>query len=397
MTTLKEHYYALFTDHSGIPGMPDSLDIKLFETAVQGDPFGDENRVYYEWMKPAFPDYTLKSEFYLYIKKVEEFKFDYYRYSNNFIVSERFLSRIDNYHVPYVKASIRIFYAADHQEIKFQKRYFFVKFEFTKYAVDRELSIFEDALSDAGQPIVHKDVHYVDRYDKLVLNPTNIQHEVFLAKDNKLAFNLLCGDAFREEIISSDLYGIIIKPLSEFIDFSENHGELGQESYQRNKKRQSPSAAVIQESTEPIRSNKPHISFRLLNKDESREIDRLSAAGKGIVMAGSKDDGEILARIAAYIDQHDNKSEIHQRRAFELGSLYGDLIVEKYKWQWCEVNIDHETAYCVRSPDQQFACKVHHYLYALMQPGRKNNIKLLFNMMGDLRKENRSDIVTFLN
>ncbi len=398
MATLKENnYYALFTDHSGLQGIPSDLDIKVFEKEVKGDAFGDDNRIYYEWMKPAFPDYTLNSEFYLYTKNAEEFRFDYYRYSSNFIVSDLFLSLLDKYAIPYTKGAVRIFDAADNKELEFQKRYFFVKFEFTEHAVDRELSVFEDALSDAGQPIVHKGVHYVHKYDHLVLNPANITHEAFVAKDIKLAFNVCCGDVFREEILAKSLYGIIIKPLSEFIDFAENHGELGQEVYQRNKSSTLRHAAAREAPAKPLISDETDIRFRILNRAEEEEILQLAANAEEMLLAESGEEGETVAKIAWYVDEQKIKKEIDQRKAFELGSLYGRLIVEKHGWEWRQHTAAGEAAYCVVSPDQHFACRVHHYLYALMRSDRTNNLKLLFNMMADLSEENRSGAVTFLN
>lgn len=387
----------MFTDHSGVRGIPSSLDIKLFETPVSGDAFGDENRAYYEWMKPAFPEYALNGEFYLYTKNVEEFKFDYYRYSNNFIVSDLFLSLIDKYAIPYAKGAIRIFDAADNKELEFQKSYFFVKFDFTQHAVDRKLSVFQDALSDAGQPIVHRGVHYVQKYDHLVLNPANIKNEVFLAKDIKLAFNLCCGDAFREDIIDNSLYGIIIKPMSEFIDFAENHGELGPEAYLRNKSRTSQPKDIREKVVRPAHANKGDICFSDLNKEEEKEILELVAKAEKMLRAETGASEETVAKIALYVDQQKGKSANSQQIAYELGSLYGQLIVEKHGWQWRHLTIDGEVTYCVQSPDQLFACKVHHYLYLLVQPGRTNNLKLLFNMMADLSEENRSGGVTFLS
>lgn len=235
--TKENKYYALFTDHSGLPGIPRSLDIKLFETEVEGDAFGPDNRIYYEWMKPAFTEYTLNDQFFLYTKNTEEFKFDYYRFSSNFIVSQLFLSLINKYDIPHSKGIIKIFDAANNKELEFQKSYFFVKFHFTENAVDRDLSVYEDLLSDVGVPIFHNGVHYVENYHHLVLNPANIHHEAFLVKHNKLASYLLCNEGFFDEVVNGELYGIIIKPLTEFMDFAENLGELGKEVYQRSKNR----------------------------------------------------------------------------------------------------------------------------------------------------------------
>lgn len=394
--SIKDNYYALFTDHSGIPGIPRQLDIKLFENQIEGDAFGNENRTSYEWSKPAFPDYELNAQFCLYTKNIEEFRFDYYRYANDFIVSDLFLDIIEKYNIPYTKAPVRIFDATHNKELMFQKRYFFVKFSFSEDVVDFGRSVYEEALSDAGVPIVHKGVRYIKKYDNLVLRPEKINREVFLVKDLKLARHLLCGEAFKADILKHKLYGVIIKRLADFVDFSQNQGELGEEAYQRNKNRQQQSAQITKPATKEFPDGKSNVHIRTLNQEEKLEIDQLATAGKILLTSEVKEEMDELNKLASYVDRQKLKPQTDEKSAYQLGSLYGRLIVEQYGWHWRIVTIDMETAYAVLSPDRHFACKVHQYLYALMTPDKTNNLKLLFNMIADLNKQERVEETTFL-
>lgn len=49
--------YAIFTDQSGITGVPNVGDLKIFEKEIAGNAFNKSNYIQYEWMKAGFSEF----------------------------------------------------------------------------------------------------------------------------------------------------------------------------------------------------------------------------------------------------------------------------------------------------------------------------------------------------
>lgn len=393
----KAEYYGIFTDQSGVEGIPGSLQLRMFEAEVQGDPFGRENAVSYDWTKAGFNEYRLKLSFILY-SKVDYLNFDYYRYANDFLISEDFLNVIDQYHVQYEKAVVKVLNAADHRELEHSKKYYFVKFRYAEDVVDFEQSKFEDALSDKGEPILHNGVRYVKNYEKIVLHEDRIPADIFLIKDAKLGYNLLCRTSVKENPAVQQLNGLIFIPLDEFMDFRNNHGSLGKAAYERMKNRGQPKQHDAVQPTAAVDMNrKLPIQYRELTAEERTEVERLAGLGKSRLTATGYKSAWLIDQLAHDVDNLKSNHTNAEYLAYELGSVYGQLISNQYGWHWTYITVDGEGTICVQSPDRYFACKVHHYFYSLLTTDRTNNLKLLFNMMEDLSKAKTQNEITFLN
>jgi len=392
-------YYAIFTDQSGIDGIPGSLQIRMFENEIQGDAFSRENTVQYEWMKAGFNDYQLKSELSLYSKH-EYLDFDYYRYANNFLVSEDFLNAIAQYNIDYEKSAVRVFSAVGNLELKFRKKYYFVKFRYAEDVVNFELSTFEDALSDKGEPIIHNGVRYVKNYENIVLHEDRIPAEIFLIKDAKLGYNLLCTESVRLSPAVDGLKGLLFVPLEDFMDFKNNNGSLGGDAYQRIKSREvqrERPPAVNAEDTSGQNKDKYDIQYRALTAEELAEVERLAGVGISRLTAAGHESDLLIDQMKDYVDTLKSNQTNSEYLAYELGSVFGQLIISQYGWRWMYITVDGEGSICVQSPDKRFACKVHNYLYSLLTTDRTNNLKLLFNMLTDLDKTRTQSQMIFLN
>lgn len=231
----KKEYYAIFTNQSGKDGVPVFFEARMFEQSIVGSAFSKQNSIYYDWMKPGFNEYELKSEFYLY-SKCEELDFDYYKFANHYIISEDFLSVILKYNVAYKKGKVRMFSAKDNSELTLRKKYFFVKFDYSEDLIDYTNSIYEVSLSDKGEPIIYNGVKYIRKYEKIELIDDNIRADIFIMKDPILGFNLFCTEAFKIDAENMGVYALIFVALPDYLDFVKYSGFLGKETYERLKR-----------------------------------------------------------------------------------------------------------------------------------------------------------------
>lgn len=228
-------YYCIFSDQSGIDGVPVFLDARIFEKKPGGDPFSAKNNAYYDWMKPGFNNHGFSDPVYLYTKN-KKFSFDYYFYASHFILSDLFLQVCDKFTTDYISSKLIVLPHKTDESVEVQKEYFFVKFPYRENIIDYEESVCEFAKDDAGNPLVHNGVRYVKKYDKIVFNESGIDKDIFLIKDPVLSRNLFCSDAFRQSAGEANLYGLTFVPLDEVIDFMKYSGFLGKDTYERLKK-----------------------------------------------------------------------------------------------------------------------------------------------------------------
>lgn len=229
-------YYAIFTDQSGIPGVPNIGDLKMYEDKISGNAFDKSNYIQYDWMKAGFPDYEMKNEFFLYSKEAQ-LNFDFFKWGNNFILSESFIKVLKRGLADYEMSPITILNAETGKEIQLPTQYFFVKFLAVSGIVNYDASVFEDSLTDKGVPLVYNGVRFVKRYDELVLNVSATHSDIFLIKDPILSTNLFCTEKFKETAQQADLKAVMFVPLAEYLDFKKYSGFLGKETYERLKQR----------------------------------------------------------------------------------------------------------------------------------------------------------------
>ena len=396
-------HYAIFSDHSGKEGVPVFFEARMFEAPIKGNAFDKENTISYDWMKKGFNDYKLKDEFYLYSKSTD-LDFDYYEFANDFILSETFLALIDKYQVQYAKHPVHIYDAKDNTKLNLRKKYFFVKFDYAKDVVDFENSVYESSMSDKGEPIHHNGVKYVKAYTKIELIEKNIPSEVFLIKDVKLGFNLFCTEAFKADAEKTGIYGVIFVPLEEFIDFTKYSGFLGKETYERLKNRdqlkainnipKAENAITVTNSHPP---GTPTFVYRDLTEEEEKEINRLIGRAEDLLNTEAPNVVTLLDKLNTYISVLKLEKTQNDDLAYELGSLYGRLVTDQYSWHWIYVTVDGKGAFCVRSPDKRFACKIHNYISSLLTTDKPNNLKLLFHLLDNPAVQETANELTFLN
>ncbi len=124
-------------------------------------------------------------------------------------------------------------------------------------------------------------------------------------------------------------------------------------------------------------------SYRLVNKEEIDEINRLSLNAEKILLVQKSDSYENkLDKLNKFINdiKQLNNGELEER-AYELGSFFGNLIVETYGWNWYQIKVNDDDFYCVASNKQRACCICHNYVYSILSKRHRNNLKLLFNMI----------------
>jgi hypothetical protein len=141
------------------------------------------------------------------------------------------------------------------------------------------------------------------------------------------------------------------------------------------------------------------MNVRTLSKEESSEIERLSNLAQiRLGINNINDFPNVLNKIKELVDQIREKDEEDVNSiAYELGSLYGTVIQKKYNWKWIYLEKEDLQVYCICSTNDKFCCPVHNYLYSLLTTQKRNNVKLLFNMIEDIHKEKVTDKYTFIN
>ncbi|MDU1891567.1 MAG: hypothetical protein E6767_12845 [Dysgonomonas sp.] len=125
--------------------------------------------------------------------------------------------------------------------------------------------------------------------------------------------------------------------------------------------------------------------YRELNLGEKEEIERLSNEAKKVLnIEGGLDYSNTLDAINNFLNLTRDKGKkvnIIEKYSYELGSLYGNLFVEKYNWNWYYLEKDREVFYCVSPSNQRVCCAVHNYIFSILTNKHDNNMKLLFNMI----------------
>lgn len=144
------------------------------------------------------------------------------------------------------------------------------------------------------------------------------------------------------------------------------------------------------------------LKVRKLNNEEMDEIKRLSALSQEKLELDNIDDylislDKIKLKLSYFRDNKINEEEVEEI-AFEIGSLYGNIIEQKYGWKWRHIEKNDNKGYCVVFEDQKFCCPVHNYIYSILTDTEKsNNVKLLFNMLEVIHKEKVNGLYNFIS
>lgn len=224
-------YYCIFTDLSGLNGIPVFLDARIFEEEIIGNPYNVKNYKYYNWMKSGFTEDLFPNPLYLYTKN-EKFSFDYYFFTSAFILSDSFLDITNKYNKEYYSSELKIFPWKKDKKINVIKNYKYVKYNYLTNIIDFSKSICIFSKDDKGERIVYNGVQYVSEYKKIVFNESKISKELFLIKDTILGRNLFCSERFRDEI-GFNLYGIQYVDIIDLPDYIKYKGYLGKATYER--------------------------------------------------------------------------------------------------------------------------------------------------------------------
>ncbi len=126
------------------------------------------------------------------------------------------------------------------------------------------------------------------------------------------------------------------------------------------------------------------VFYRELNTEEIEEIERLSNEAKRLISINENDtEIDVLKKNRDFSNNVDSKNQdLTEKYGYELGSLYGKIIEQKYGWKWYYIEKDDEAFYCVASPNRRACCAVHNYYYSILNDDDKiNNSILLYNMI----------------
>lgn len=126
------------------------------------------------------------------------------------------------------------------------------------------------------------------------------------------------------------------------------------------------------------------VFYRELNSEEIEEIERLSNQAKDDISFDKNDrEIDVLKKIRNFADKVNSENqELVEKYGYELGSLYGKMIEQKYGWKWYYIEKEGEGFHCVASQNRKACCAVHNYYYSILNDEDKtNNSILLFNMI----------------
>ena len=101
------NYYAVFTNHSGLNGVPVFLDCRLWEE-IPKDPMAPVDKEF-PWtiLIPRFAKITLPKKLNL-IVKARKISFDFYSAFNGYIVSKEFLDLIVLFNQDFVSTPLEV-------------------------------------------------------------------------------------------------------------------------------------------------------------------------------------------------------------------------------------------------------------------------------------------------
>lgn len=124
-------------------------------------------------------------------------------------------------------------------------------------------------------------------------------------------------------------------------------------------------------------------SYRVINEEEKEEIDRLASNALAILNIDQKEkNSSLLKKMNEFVKNfNSNDSAEIEKYAYELGSLFGNIIREEHEWEWYYINKNDEMYYCITSSKNKACCICHNYFYSILTKERSNNFVLLFNMI----------------
>ncbi|MBL7772588.1 MAG: hypothetical protein JNM95_07000 [Chitinophagaceae bacterium] len=211
-----KNYYALFTDQSGLNGVPIFLDARLWER-IPEDPMAPVTKEYdYDWLKPI-PRYekVIMPDTLNLVVKAPKVNFDYYWFRSGFIVSEAMKNVIDQFNTSYVSSSLHV--VSNQLKKNSEKLYYFIRFYSSFQAVDYDLSKFDAMLNPDGSYMTICDSLWIRKYEKIQFKQKDFS-ELFCVNDNILMSKLFCSETFKIMALQNKLYGLQFVPLTELTD-----------------------------------------------------------------------------------------------------------------------------------------------------------------------------------
>jgi hypothetical protein len=137
--------------------------------------------------------------------------------------------------------------------------------------------------------------------------------------------------------------------------------------------------------------------MRVLTDIEFNEIIRLA---NEVIEENNLEENNNDEKILDFIGSVSVESEGNKNpneNSFKLGSLYGKIIEERYKWEWRFVQRSTFDYYGLVSPNSNWFIPVHSIFYMIFMEGKENNTKLLFNMLENIDDNVNNPNVVFLN
>ena len=217
------NYYAIFTNHSGLNGVPVFLDCRLWEE-IPKDPMAPVDKEF-PWtiLIPRFAKITLPKKLNL-IVKARKISFDFYSAFNGYIVSKEFLDLIVLFNQDFVSTPLEVL--SNKFKIITDKEYYFIKFYEYEDVIDYENSIYTKNLSDKGEPMIIQNALSIKKWEFLSLSVDKIKKDVFPLNSATFLSQLYCNQRFKELCEKNKIYGVNFIPIDEVAHYINSSGYL---------------------------------------------------------------------------------------------------------------------------------------------------------------------------
>jgi hypothetical protein len=219
----KKKHYMLYSDHSGLNGVPIFLDARLWERIdnkkdlMSSVSENTEWDCWYEYRKEVFPDKLF------FIAKAPKLSFDYYPLGSGLIVSEEFLDFLKKNTDNFSFVPLKVY--SNKMKVITSKSYFFLKFN--SYLIDGfdyENSKYTPNIADNGKVMLMNNHPWIASVEELVLNKAVTKDvDIFCLHGWKFFNKPFISEKLLKEALNKKFHGIRYIEVNKLVDFFANH------------------------------------------------------------------------------------------------------------------------------------------------------------------------------
>jgi hypothetical protein len=209
----------VYTDHSGLNGVPVFLDSRLWENIKDKNDLmapvteTEDWDCWYEYKKEKFPEKLY------FIVKAPKISFDYYNSRSGIIASQIFLDFIKKYTDDISFVPLEVY--SNKMKIISNKKYYFIKFNsYLINGFDYEKSEYTPNISDKNVIMIMNGNPWVAKVKKLVLNEAAVNDKDIFCLHGWIFFNSpFISEKLLKEALEKKLYGIRYVEVNKIVDF----------------------------------------------------------------------------------------------------------------------------------------------------------------------------------